>query len=186
PPAHAAPPAPPHAPPPMPPLAQPHAVAQGTAPSAVPMAAPPPLPPLPQVDASPVPDPPADTTYAIVRTMVAAALADGHLDPSERDLIFRHLGESGLDAERVAQIHRDIDAPPSPFVLAGMLAPDDLDGRGVLYRFAALVVGADGTMAAAERGWLDQLAAAFGIAADAARALEDEVLAGRLNADDAS
>ena len=59
-------------------------------------------------------EPPREVTYAIVRTMVAAALADGHLAAEEKELVHKRLGESGFTEEETRQIHQDLALPPSP------------------------------------------------------------------------
>ena len=107
--------------------------------------------------------------------MVAAALADGRMAPEEKELIHRHLGESGLGEEQVRQIHQDLVLPPSPEELAA-LAPA-AEAREALYRFAALVVLADRETSDLERRWLERLAAAFEIDAERRSVLEAEIFA---------
>ncbi len=118
---------------------------------------------------------PQQVTYAIVRTMVGAALADGHLAPEEKAIIQKHLGDSGLSEEQTKQIHQDLVLPPSLEELAAM-APDAQD-RETLYRFAALVVLADQQASDLERRWLERLAAAFELTAERKEALEAEIFA---------
>lgn len=147
-------------------------------PPEVPSAAPPPppLPPLPEsapAAADQEPELPPALTYAVVRTMVAAALADGEMAPAERQAIHRRLEESGLDEDAIRQVHRDLVLPPTPDELA-RLAPT-AEGRQALYRCAAVVVWADGALSDLERGWLDRLAAAFGLTAELGATLEGEV-----------
>ena len=147
--------------------------------SAQPPAAAPPPPPIPTpASAGPGPEaeePPQEVTYAIVRAMVAGALADGQLDPAEKDMILGRLGESGLASEQVSQIHKDLVIPPSPQELA-VMAPD-AEMREMLYRFAALVILAEGGVSELERRWLETLAQTFGIPADRQAALEAELSA---------
>ncbi len=116
---------------------------------------------------------PPELTYAIVRTMVGAALADGHLATEEKAIIQKHLGESGLSEEQTAQIHRDLVLPPSTQELAALAG--DGPSREVLYRFGALVVLADQETSDLERGWLKRLAAAFELDTDRQAALEAEI-----------
>ncbi len=168
--------APPGPPPPLPgqPAAAPPPIPGGQA------AAPPP-PPLPGADAPSAGDvsgdasaaPPPEVAYAIVRTMVAAALADGHLAAEEKAIIHKHLGDSNLSDEQTAQIHKDLVLPASPEELAALAG--DPEAREALYRFGALVALADQDASDAERAWLERLAAAFGIDGDRRAALEAEV-----------
>lgn len=141
----------------------------------------PPPPPLPTAARSAAPEggeaeePAPEVTYAIVRTMVAAALADGHLAPEEKEIIHRRLGESGLAEEQIRQVHHDLVLPPSPEELAA-LAPNP-EGREALYRFAALIVLADRKTSDLERSWLDRLGSVFGLDAERRQALETEIFA---------
>ncbi len=116
---------------------------------------------------------PQEVTYAVVRTMVAAALADGHLAPEEKALIQKHLGESGLSEAQTSQIHKDLVLPPAPAELAALTA--GTEAREALYRFAALVVLADQQASDLERSWLDRLAAAFELDDGHKAALEAEI-----------
>lgn len=150
-----------------------------------------PPPPLPTASASPPPPLPTDipaaaepaaaeesfdpqVVFAVVRTMVGAALADGHLSPKEKEAIQGRLSESGLDDDQVRQIHQDLVLPPSPGELAKMT--DDAATRETLYRFAALVVVTDDEIADLERRWLDRLATAFEMSEERRQALEEETL----------
>lgn len=118
----------------------------------------------------------AELIYAGVRTMIAAAHADGEISSVERAVIDRHVAESqDLAPLQLEQIQRDIVRPASPADLAA-LAPA-LEDRATLYRLAAAVVLADQTVAAGERAWLDQLAVAFAFDAQAKAMLESELFA---------
>ncbi len=165
------------APPPLP--GQP--AAPPPLPGSAPAAEPPPLPPIPGSATEPAAAPeeeelPQDVTYAIVRTMVAAALSDGHLAPEEKAMIQKHLGESGLSEAQTSQVHKDLVLPPSPAELAAMSG--DAEAREALYRFGALVVLADQQTTDLERGWLERLAEAFELDAGCKAALEAEIFAG--------
>ncbi len=142
------------------------------------------VPPPPPPASSPAPDEPAheieaepelpaSTLYAVVRTMVAAALADGTLSPAERARIQERLGSAELPEEQAAQVRRDLLMPASPAELAAMV--ESAAERELLYRFAALVVTTDSGIAAVEAAWLASLAAALGLAAERAQALEGEL-----------
>lgn len=118
---------------------------------------------------------PPEAVFPIVRTMIAAALADGRMSPEERAAIQEQLGSAGLSDEQVAQVHRDLVLPASPEEIAGFaFAPE---AREVLYRFAALAVVADRDGSPAERAWLDRLATALGIVSPAKDEIEKETLA---------
>lgn len=143
-------------------------------------APPPPLPPLPNASATPklpplpppIP-PPTELVYGIVRTMVSAALADGEMHAEEKELIDARLGESGLSAEQIAQVRKDLVVPAAPSELSTMVTAKE--DRETLYRFGALVVLADDVVADEEKTWLETLASALGIDAERRRAIEGEL-----------
>ena len=165
-------------PPPLPEGTQPGAAAAAPPPPPIPGAAPPPPPPIPGAAPAAADDAdelPQEVTYAIVRTMVAAALADGHMGREEKAMIHKHLGESGLSEEQTRQIHQDLVLPPSPADLAA-LAPA-AEAREILYRFGALVVLADQEVSDLERRWLERLATAFELGDEQKAALEAEIFA---------
>ena len=118
---------------------------------------------------------PAELAYAIARTMVAAALADGALDRSELAMVETRLDTSGLAEEQIAQIRRDLVLPPQPAELAALVA--DADARDAVYRFAGLVILADDDVSDLERAWLDRLASAFDLDAARKAALEADLFA---------
>lgn len=163
------------APPPPPPPPPPPVPGQAASPPPLPPPPPPAAvpPPLPGQDAAPEEEPPPELTYAIIRTMVAAALSDGNLHSREREAILKRLGESGLDEARQRQIHQDLVLPPQPAELAGLVGT--AEAREALYRFAALIVLADEQVTDLERGWLGRLAEAFEISGERREALEHEV-----------
>ena len=119
-------------------------------------------------------DLPPELIFAAVRTMIAAALSDGHLDPEERSAVERRLEDAELSPEEVARIHKDLVLPASVRELAEM-APAAGE-RELLYQLAAAVVAADGQMLAPERDWLRGLGLAFEIEEERARELEGDVL----------
>jgi len=157
---------------PPPPPGTPQMAAPPPPPPGPPQAAPPPPPGAPAAEA-PAEELPRELTYAIVRTMVAAALADGHLAPGEKEIIHKHLGKSNLNEDEIRQIHQDLVLPPSPDELAA-LAPG-AEAREALYRFGALIVLADRQTSDPERSWLNRLAAAFELPAERVAVLEEEI-----------
>jgi len=133
-----------------------------------------PLPPLPtETVSSSTEELPRELVYAIVRTMVAAALADGHMADEEKELIHKHLGESGLAPDQIAQIHKDLLLPAthkeiSPLVSSGQ------DGE-LLYRFGVLVALADQKVSEHEKTWLEQLAVELRIPPQRRAEIEKEI-----------
>lgn len=81
-----------------------------------------PLPPPPPVMASPPPPPTAPVpatavssgdAVLLIRSMIAAAYADGQLDDDERRLIMERLGSVGLDEEERRFIEEQLATPPN-------------------------------------------------------------------------
>lgn len=165
-------------PPPPPPSLPPIPAPSGAQPAGG--AAGPTSPPLPESEPTCDADVgtlPNATLYAVVRTMVAAALADGELDPSEKSLIEEHLAapadDGGLLPEQVAQVRRDLVIPASPAELVRDL-PEGED-RELPLRFALLVVRADGEASERERVFLEALAAALGVGGERRAEIETEI-----------
>ena len=131
----------------------------------------PPLPPLPT--AAPEPQLPQPLVFAIVRTMVSGALADGEMHAGEKKLIEGRLGESGLSPDETKQIHKDLAIPPPPEEIGRMVSTTE--DRELLYRFGALVVRSEGGASPPERAWLERLGAALGLAPERRAALESEI-----------
>lgn len=150
-------------------------------------AAPPP-PPVPPPDLPPIPtglgqEPeeleaavPRHLLFAIVRTMAAAAMADGHLAPQEKAAIQEHLEESGLSAEQIARIERDVEEEPAaPAELAALAQGEE--ERETLYRFATLILRSDERVSPQELDWLDGFAGALSLPEERAAELQREVFA---------
>jgi uncharacterized membrane protein YebE (DUF533 family) len=131
---------------------------------------PPPLP-LPQESAETAL--PQDVLFAIVRTLVAGALADGDMHGEEKKLVEKRLGEGGLTAEQTERIRKDLVFPASVEEIASLVK--SAEDRELLFRFGALVVLADGEASAPEKTWLESLGRALGLPPERRRALEAEV-----------
>ena len=99
-----------------------------------------------------------DLATRLVQTMVAAAKADGHVTPDERQRIQTQLAELGLDAEAERLIASELDTPLDVGRIAN-LARTPEEGAEI-YAASLLVVDPDG---AAEKGYLAMLAARLGL-----------------------
>lgn len=160
-------PAPPPAPPPRPPRGG--DLRPAPAPSAPPPATPwrqPPAPPPPSAG------PAAEEAEALlmIRAMIAAAKADGRVDPAERAAIAGQLDAAGLSAAERDFVLADFDRPLTPEALAREATDPMLRAR----LYAAAVAGA-GEITAAERAWLDALARALKLDRAAAAAIEERL-----------
>lgn len=121
-------------------------------------------------------DLPAPLLFAVVRTMVAAALADGALGATERTRIQERLAGGELPEAQAAQVRSELLVPAVPDELAAMVT--GAAEAEVLYRFAALVLNADGGITATERAWLARLGEALDLPPGRCRELEAELFAG--------
>jgi len=148
----------------------------------------PPLPPLPTTGggeegesetAERASELPRELLFAVVRTMAAAALADGEMAPEERAALEGHLDDSGLHPEQIQRVRKDLVLPPTPGELAEMVEelPEQqaAEARETLFRAAALIVHADREVSDVETAWLGKLAAELGLSPEQADALRAEV-----------
>jgi uncharacterized membrane protein YebE (DUF533 family) len=130
--------------------------------------------------ASPPAPPPAEPVGAeereallIIRAMIAAARADGTLDPDERAAIAGQLDQAGLDQEARDFVLREFASPASLDALAREIADPVLAAQV----YAACVV-AVGQASEPERAWLAELARRTGLAAETVAAIERRLATG--------
>jgi uncharacterized membrane protein YebE (DUF533 family) len=89
----------------------------------------------------------------LVRAMIAAARADGHIDDEERTRIADKVALSGMDAEAQAFLAHELEAPVD---IDGLVAAAKTEPQRVeLYTASRLAIEPE---TRAERGYLDQLA----------------------------
>jgi uncharacterized membrane protein YebE (DUF533 family) len=104
---------------------------------------------------------------ALVRAMVGAAKADGHIDATEQERLFAEVERLGLDAEAKAYVfdllRRDIDVAS---LVAAVRTPEQ---GAELYLAARLAIDADQP---AERAYLDTLATRLGLPAELRMSLD--------------
>ena len=90
--------------------------------------------------------------YALIRAMVGAAKADGHLDAEERRRIFERIETLGLDAEAKAFVFEALEQEvPVAALAAAARTPEQ---AAELYLAARMAMDPD---QAAERAWLEAL-----------------------------
>jgi uncharacterized membrane protein YebE (DUF533 family) len=140
----------------------------GAMPPPPPTAAPPPPPGATR--AMPVMDERQQSAVLLIRAMIAAANADGHIDATEREQILGRARDAGLDAETLAFLEAEIATPQT---LQQVIANARPELATETYAAAALAITVDTD---AERRWLDALALGIGLD-DRARAEVDARLA---------
>jgi len=166
-------------PPPRPPRPDPSPVPPRPDPGPIPPppgpGGPTPIPPPPGPGGPPPPAPPAAAEafeeieddlpphllLPAVRTMIAAALADGRLAAEEKAAIERRLADSDLPPDDAARVHRDLVFPPTVDELAALVEPPA--ERELLFELACLVLRADAEIGELERAWLARLGTALEI-----------------------
>lgn len=126
-----------------------------------------------QPEAEAPPPPPAGTNFlpndsdqyrqtelglALVRAMIAAAKADGHIDADEQQRIFQQVSEAGLGTEEKAFVMDELARPLDiDAVVAGADSPET---AAEIYAASLLAIDAD---TPAERGYLSMLAGRLGL-----------------------
>jgi uncharacterized membrane protein YebE (DUF533 family) len=95
---------------------------------------------------------------ALVRAMVAAAKADGHMDGSEQQAIFAAVDRAGLDGEAKAALFDAMNAPADPAAIASLAASPQQAAE--LWLSARLAIEPDQP---AERAFLDALGHRLGL-----------------------
>jgi uncharacterized membrane protein YebE (DUF533 family) len=78
---------------------------------------------------------------ALVRAMIGAAKADGHIDAEEQDRIFARVGEAGLDPESKAFVFDALAAPVSVSEIAALATTPEQAAE--LYLVSRLAIDAD-------------------------------------------
>jgi uncharacterized membrane protein YebE (DUF533 family) len=115
----------------------------------------------------PLPAPPADTAFTpddavdeenlargLLRAMIAAAKADGHIDADEQRRIFDQVGGMGLDNDDKAFVFEELSKPLDVEAVAE--AATTPERAAEIYAASLLAIDADGP---AEKGYLGMLAA---------------------------
>ncbi|KAA2213373.1 tellurite resistance TerB family protein [Teichococcus oryzae] len=98
---------------------------------------------------------------ALIRAMIGAARADGHIDAEERRRIFAQVEEAGLDAEAKAFVFDTLDAPIGVSEVAA--AATTAEQAAELYLVSRLAMDPDDP---AERAYLQALAHRLKLAPD--------------------
>ena len=137
-------------------------------------------------EAGPLPDPPAGSKFlpasapasdgkpfelALVMAMIAAANADGHIDPEEQRLIFDRVGELPLDAEDKGFVFDTLGNPPSLQDIAGLAQGPEQASE--LYLASRLAIDPDHP---AEQAYLEALAGRLSLPRELVDHLESQIV----------
>jgi uncharacterized membrane protein YebE (DUF533 family) len=100
-----------------------------------------------------------DFALSLIRVMIAAARADGHVDDTERARIHDKLALSGLGGDAIAFLDDELSKPVD---MDGIIAAASTEAQKVeMFTAARLAIEPDSR---AERGFLDLLAGRLGLA----------------------
>ncbi|MET0170111.1 MAG: tellurite resistance TerB family protein, partial [Aliihoeflea sp.] len=118
------------------------------------------LPPPENNGFNPAHAPQGEDAFAltIVRAMIAAAKADGHIDDAERQKIAGRLGDAGLDAEGEQFLLAELEKPVNVDELVRSAQTEEQ--RVEIYTASRLTIEPE---TRAERGYLDMLAGRLGL-----------------------
>lgn len=105
----------------------------------------------------------------LLRAMVAAAHADGKLEPSERGVIFERIARLDIASADKAELWDQLDHPVGIDALAASAATPER--AAAVYAAALLAIEVD---SAQERAWLSQLAARLRLAPELVASLHSE------------
>ena len=107
----------------------------------------------------------------LIRAMIGAAKADGHVDATEQQRLFTQVEKLGLDAQAKAMV---FDAMTQPVDLNQLAAQAATPEQGAeLYLASRLAIDPDHP---AERVWLDALAGRLQLPAQLRASLDDQVV----------
>jgi uncharacterized membrane protein YebE (DUF533 family) len=108
----------------------------------------------------------------LVRAMIGAAKADGHIDAAEQNRIFEQVEKLGLDAESKAFVFDALAQPADPAAIAA--SATGIEQASEIYLVSRLAIDPD---QAAERAYLQALGHRLNLPADLIAHLEHQVQA---------
>mgnify|MGYP001815290277 CR=1 FL=1 len=108
----------------------------------------------------------------LLRAMVSAAQADGHVDDDERRRIQQGMEQLELDSDARNFLQQELAKPADPAALASQA--DSPEAAAEVYLASLLAVNVDNYM---ERGYLDELAKQLGLSPELISRLEAEAQA---------
>jgi uncharacterized membrane protein YebE (DUF533 family) len=113
-----------------------------------------------------------DFSLAVIRAMIGAAKADGHVDAAETDKIFGQIESQGLNAQEKSLLMREMANTPDVASIAA--AAKTQEEAAQIYLAATLVCD---SQCAAEQAYLATLASSLKLDPQFTQALQQELLA---------
>lgn len=112
----------------------------------------------------------SDFRLAILRAMIAAAKADGHVDAAEQERIFARVEEAGMSAEEKGFVFDELRKPLDLDAIAALAANEAQASE--VWLASRLAVDPDDIR---EKAYLDALGARLKLPADLIRQLEEQI-----------
>ena len=104
--------------------------------------------PIDKLEAEPL----QDRSVALLRAMIAAAMADGQIDAAEKQVIMEKMGSQNFDAEVLDFLRAEIENPPTVAELASLVESDLTAAE--MYLAAQVVIDQSNPV---EQQWLSSL-----------------------------
>lgn len=114
----------------------------------------------------------ADRSLVLLKAMIAAANADGHIDEAERRKIEDQISTLGLESDVARFIQDEMRKPRDVAAIAS--DADSVEAAAEIYLASRVVIDVNNE---SERVYLDQLAKALNLAPELVSQLEDQVSA---------
>ena len=108
---------------------------------------------------------------ALVKAMIAAANADGHIDAKEQKAVFHAIGKMDLEADDKALIFDTLQDPPSVDTIAAYAT--GFEQASEIYMVSRLAIDPDHP---AEKAYLDGLAERMSLPQDLVQHLENQLM----------
>lgn len=109
-------------------------------------------------------------SLSLLKAMIAAAKADGHIDAEENGRIKQRIQQFGLDNDALALLQNELDKPLDPAEIAA--GADSPEAAAEIYLASLLVIDVDNIM---ERAYLGELAKQLGLSDDLVAQIEAEI-----------
>ncbi len=111
-----------------------------------------------------------ERSVVLLRAMIAAAQADGHIDAAEKKIIMDKMGNQNFDTELLEFLRGEIENPPSVDTLASLVESETAAAE--MYLAARVVIDQSNDQ---ENQWLESLQQALKLQPDFVAEMEKEI-----------
>ena len=106
----------------------------------------------------------------LLRAMIAAAMADGHIDAAEKQIIMQKMGNQNFDADVLGFLRSEIENPPTVAELASLAESETAAAE--MYLAARVVIDQSNDV---ENQWLNSLQQSLNLQPEFIAELEEEI-----------